>query len=184
MTATFLVGLIGSLILVVGAAWPENESPRHPLRSIKNWLFALGGLIMLVYAVLGYGQGGPIFFVFLEILVLIASTLMMIDVDDRIDLAVISVTGVGFILWSLTLFEGYNTIFFILGLSGIGLGYAFQMGTVRRELALFLGSLLIAIFSFIEMNTVFFWLNVFFAAFSAVYLVKSLARLKKQKKKR
>lgn len=164
-----MTGVIGSIITVLGAAWPEKLKIKA-WQSVKNWLFAVGGLILLLYAVLGYMQGSPVFFVFLEALVVIASILMMIDIDDRIDMAVISISGLGLITWSLLLFEGLNTIFFVIGLAGIGLGYAFQMGTLRRTVALLLGSLLIAIFSYLESSWVFFWLNVFFAGFSAYYL--------------
>lgn len=172
----FLTGLIGSLVLVTGAAWPANESVKHPAKSTKNWLFAIGGLIMLIYAILGYRTGGPIFFVFLEILVMIASILMMLNTDDRIDTPIISITGLALIVWSLYLFEGYNTIFFIVGLCGIGLGYAFKMGTMRRNLALTLGSVLIALFSYLEASWIFFWLNVFFAIFSGYYLLRPVLK--------
>lgn len=168
----FLTGLISSLILVLGAAWPEGRRISHPIKSVKNWLFALGGAGMLVYAILNYLVGGPVFFVFLEVLVVVASVLMMLDLEDYIDIAVISLTGFAFIIWSIVLFEGYNTVFFILGLSGIGLGYAFKMGTLRRFVALTLGSVLIALFSYIEVNWIFFWLNVFFALFSGYYVVR------------
>ncbi len=131
---------------------------------------------MLAYALMGYYQGGAIFFVFLEVLVTVASVLMMLNTNDKIDTIVIGLSGLGLIGWSLYLFDGYNTVFFILGLAGIGLGYAFKMGTLRRDIALTLGSVLIALFSYIESSWVFFWLNVFFAIFSAYYLFKNLAR--------
>lgn len=174
MDYIFFTGLIGSLVLVTGAAWPEPKNVKHPVKSLKNWLFAVGGFAMLLYAVFGYQQGGPIFFVILQTMVMITSVLMMLNTDDRIDTAVITISGLGLIIWSLYLFEGYNTIIFILGLLGIGLGYAFQMGTLRRSVALTLGSVLIALFSYIEANWIFFWLNVFFAIFSMYYLVKGL----------
>lgn len=129
---------------------------------------------MLAYAILGYLAGGPVFFVFLEVLVVVASILMMFNTPDSFDTPVISLVGLGFIGWSLTLFEGYNTVFFILGLTGIGLGYAFDMGTLRRDVALTLGSALIALFSYVEQSWIFFWLNVFFAFFSGYYLIKNL----------
>ncbi len=172
----FLTGLIGSLTLVTGAAWPENESPAHPAKSIKNWLFAVGGLLMLGYAILGYLAGGSVFFVFLEVLVVVASVLMMLNVPDRVDTPIICFLGLGFIIWSLTLFEGYNTVFFILGLTGIGLGYAFDMGSFRRNIALTLGSALIALFSYLGQSWIFFWLNVFFAVFSGYYLMRQLKK--------
>ncbi len=94
---------------------------------------------MLLYAFLGYQQGGPIFFVFLETLVVIASVLMMLNTPDKIDTPIIAIIGLGLIIWSLYLFDSYNTVFFILGLSGIGLGYAFKMATLRRGVTLTLG---------------------------------------------
>lgn len=173
MDYIFLTGLLGSLVLVTGAAWPDAKDVKHPARAVKNWLFGIGGLIMLLYAVFGYQQGGPIFFVLLEVLVVIASVLMMLNTSDTVDTPIIAVSGIAMIIWSLYLFEGYNTVFFILGLSGIGLGYAFQMGTLRRSVALTLGSILIALFSYIEASWIFFWLNVFFAIFSGYYLYKN-----------
>lgn len=175
MDYIFLTGLVGSLVLVTGAAWPEIKDVKHPTKSLKNWLFALGGLIMLLYAVFGYQQGGPIFFVILEILVAISSILMMFNTPDKVDAPILTISSLGLIIWSLYLFEGYNTVFFILGLCGIGLGYAFQMGSLRRSVALTLGSILIALFSYIEASWIFFWLNVFFAIFSAYYVYKGFA---------
>ena len=176
MDYIFWTGLVGSLILVTGAAWPEAKDVKHPAKSLKNWLFAIGGFIMLLYAFFGYQQGGPIFFMILEILVAIASILMMLNTPDKIDTPIIAISGLGLIIWSLYLFENYGTVIFILGLCGIGLGYAFQMGTLRRSIALTLGSILIALFSYIEASWIFFWLNVFFAIFSAYYVYKGLAR--------
>lgn len=174
MDIVFTTGLIGSLILVSGAAWPEAPKLVHPVKSTKNWLFAIGGFTMLIYALLGYLQGGPIFFVILELLVGVSSILMMTNTSDKIDTLVLGISSIGLIAWSLFLFEGYGTVIFIIGLLGIGLGYAFDPGTPRRNLALTLGSILIAAFSYLESSWIFFWLNIFFAIFSAFYLYKSL----------
>lgn len=174
MDSIFLAGIIGSLILVVGAAWPEGKDVQHPIKSCKNWLFAIGGFIMLFYAFLNYQQGGSIFFVILEILVAIASILMMLNTSDKIDALILTISSLGLIVWSLYLFEDYNTIFFILGFCGVGLGYAFQMDTWSRSFALTLGSMLIALFSYTEANWTFFWLNTFFVIFSTYYFYKKL----------
>ena len=176
MDFTFLTGLIGSLILVTGAAWPDSKKVSHPVKSFKNWLFAVGGLFMLIYSILGYLAGGAVFFVFLEILVVAASVMMMLNTNDTADTIVISAVGLIFIIWSLYLFEGYSTIFFILGLSGVGLGYAFDNGTLRRDIALTLGSAMIALFSYLGASWIFFWLNTFFAIFSGYYLIKSIIK--------
>lgn len=176
MNYIFLIGLVGSIVLVTGAAWPEIKDVRHPAKSLKNWLFAIGGFIMLLYAVFGYQQGGPIFFVILEILVAVSSILMMLNTPDKVDAPILAISSIGLIVWSLYLFEGYSTVLFILGLCGIGLGYAFQMGTLRRSVALTTGSILIALFSYIEASWIFFWLNVFFAIFSAYYVYKAFSR--------
>jgi hypothetical protein len=165
MSLTWVVGILGSLTLVVGAALPERKVVQT--KSVKNWLLAAGGLLMLVYSALNYAAGGPIFFVFLQVLVNIASVFMMFNVSDDIDTPIMCVAGIGLIIWSLALFEGYSTIFFILGLTGIAMGYVMQTGTFRRSLALTLGSALIALFSYLSASWIFFWLNVFFALFSA-----------------
>ncbi len=171
MDYIFYIGVVGSLILVTGAAWPI-EKVKHPVYSKKNWLFAVGNVLMFTFAILGYLSGGPVFFIFLQILIAVATIMMMIDIPDKIDIPVILISGAALIVWSLYLFEGYNTMFFILGLTGVGLGYTLEMGTVRRNLALTLGSILIAAFSFVEASWIFFWLNTFFACFSGYYVVK------------
>lgn len=179
MNYTFLTGIIGSLILVTGATWPEMKKDIHPINSIKNWLFAIGGLVMFLFAIFGYLEGGTIFFIILEILVVIASILMMIGAPDYVDIPIITISGLALIIWSFYLFENYNTIFFILGLTGVGLGYALKMGTPRRSLSLILGSVLIALFSYIEVNWIFFWLNVFFAVFAGYYYIREVIQQKK-----
>ncbi len=175
----FLTGLIGSLILVTGAAWPEIKDTKHPMKSTKDWLFAIGSTTMLVFSLLGYLMAdGAIFFVFLQGFILVAVVMMMLNTSDKTDLTVMSIAGIGFIAWSLTLFEDYTTIIFILGLVGIGLGYTLEMGSVKRMLGLTIGAALIALFSFLVANWVFFWLNVFFALFSGYYLVRRLMKRK------
>ena len=95
---------------------------------------------------------------------------MMLNTDDKIDTWIISISGIALVAWSLFLFEGYSTIFFIVGLVGIGLGYALDAGTLKRNLALTAGSILIAIFSYLGESWIFFWLNVFFAIFSLYHV--------------
>ncbi len=151
------------------------------MKSTKNWLLAVGGLVMMIYAVLGYLAGGSVFFVFLQALIIIASILMMLNLDDRIDIAVISICSLVLIIWSLRLFEGYGTLFFIAGLASVGMGYAFS-GTIKRNIALLAGSVLIAIFSYLQENWIFFWVNVFFACFSAYYLSGGLMSFRKKTK--
>lgn len=171
MDHIFLTGLTGAVTLLIGAAWPESKG--KPFYSTKDWLFACGSVLMLVYALLNYFFGtGSVFFILLELLVLVSSVMMMLDLDDRIDDIVLSIAGIGFIAWSLFLYQGLNTIFFIVGLTGIGLGYTQKTGTIRRFTALTLGSLLIAVFSYLGGDWIFFWLNAFFALFSGYYLVK------------
>ena len=171
MTPTFLTGLIGSLVLVCGAAWPERPTP-HPMHSLKNWLFAVGGFLMLVYALLGWQAGGLIFFVILELFINFASVLMMANTPDKFDTPLLLGGAVIFVAWSLALFEGYQTAVFIVGLALIGVGYATDGGTVRRDVVLMLGSTLVTIFSYLTASWIFFWLNLFFALFSGFYVWK------------
>lgn len=168
---TFYIGLIGSIILVSGAAYPARALT-HPIRSLKNWLFALGGLAMLIYSILNYIAGGLVFFVFLQVLVSLASILMLSNVREDKSGPVILGLAAFMVVWSLSLIETYTTVFFIIGLGGIAFGYILKAGTSRRNLALFAGSVLIALFSYIEASWIFFWLNVFFALFSGYYAWK------------
>lgn len=168
MDITFFCGVLGALVLMMGAAYPVKKV-KHPTHSVKNWLFVVGGIIMFVYSILSYLAGGALFFVLLQVLVNIASLLMMLNMGEKINVLIILSVGVGLMVWALSLFEGYNTVFFVLGLIGIALGYAFETGTFRRNLLLALGGCLIAVFSYAEANWIFFWLNVFFAVFSGHY---------------
>lgn len=176
MDYILLTGIWGGLVTVCGAAYPEEKVSRS-LYSVKNWLLAIGALILTGYACLNYFFGsGSFFFVLLEMLVIVASVMMMAELPDTTDTIVLSIAGAGFIVWSLLLYEGLQTIYFIAGLTGIALGYAFKMGSVRRSLALTLGSGLIAYFSYLGNSPVFLWLNVFFCLFSLYYLIKDLGK--------
>ena len=182
---TFWIGIIGSLILVTGAAWPGEVEHTAPVKSTKNWLFAIGGLAMLAYAILNsiYHQA-PFFFIIFELFIAITSVLMMLDTDDRVDTIIVSIAAIAFIIWSLFLFDGYSTIIFIIGLCITGLGFAFKMGARRRDIALTLGSAIIALFSYLVASWIFLWLNTFFAIFSGYYLYKSLTKPAPKPKKR
>src|SRR3989338_2633811 len=166
MTPTFLLGLFGSLILVIGSALPDRR-PKHPYQSSKNWCFALGAVVMATYSTLNYLAGGPVFFIFLQALVILSCVFMMLDVDDRIDTPIIIAAAIGLVGWSLYLSQGYETIVFILGLVGIALGYELKGGTLQRENELVAGSILIEVVRYLSATWIFFWLNVFFALFSA-----------------
>jgi len=173
MDMIFLTGIWGGLVVVLGAAFPEEKG--RPTTSVKNWLLATGGLILLVYATLNYFFGaGSLFFVFLEGLVIVASVLMMLDTSDKIDTIVLGLAGAGFIAASLLLYQGLSTIYFIVGLTGVALGYALKQGSIQRFASLVIGSVLIALFSYLSGDWIFFGLNVFFAIFSAYYLVRVL----------
>lgn len=176
MNHIFLTGLIGSIILVLGSAWPDVKKISHPAKSIKNWLFTFGNILMFTYAFLGYLETGSIFFVILEILIVIATLMMMFNSPEKYSNPIIIFGTLALILWSLSLFEGYATIIFIIGLGILGIGYASKTGSQKRYLALTAGSILITIFSYMQIDWVFFWLNLFFALFSSYYLFKGLSK--------
>lgn len=174
MTLSFLIGLIGAFVLVAGAAYPPGENTNRPMRSIKNWLFAIGGLLMLTYSTLNFMNGGSIFFVILQIFINSTSVLMMLNVRDAVDIPVITTIGTAMVAWSLYLFDGINTAIFVIGLSVLGLGYALDMGTVRRNTCLGIGSAAVCLFSYMAGDMIFFWLNLFFALFSGYYALRLL----------
>jgi len=171
MNLIFSIGLTGAIILVSGAAYPIKPV-QHPAQSFKNWLYAIGGAFMLAYAILNYLSDGPIFFVFLQILVNIAGALMLLNAKEFISTAVISLGGIILVGWSLSLFENFGTLLFILGLIGISLGYIFNITSLKRYVALTIGSILVSLFSYLQGDMIFFWLNAFFAIFSAYSIYK------------
>ena len=166
------LGIIGGIVLVLGAAWPAHKVS-HPIKSIKNWGLALGALIMLVFATLDYYYNqAPIFFILLQLLVNTASVLMMMKAGDKTSTILLSIIGTILIGFSLFIFEDFSTALFILGLLGVGIGYALETGTIKRNVALLLGSILITIFSYLGASWIFFWLNAFFALFSAWHIFR------------
>lgn len=179
MDHVFITGFIGSLFLAAGAAWPVPKDFISPAKLTKNWLFMVGNIVMLAYAVLGYLQGGLIFFIFLEIMVIAASVLMMLNTNDRVNAIALAIGGSIFVIWSVRLFDNYSVSFFIIGLSILSIGYALKTGTLRRAAALMFGSVLIALFSYLGAGWIFFWLNVFFAIFSGYYVAQRLKFLRK-----
>ena len=176
MDYILLTGIIGSIILAIGAAWKDSGDISKPTQSIKNWLFAIGAVVMLIYALMGYFNGGGIFFVILEILVLVSCILMMTTWSDRLKTIILAVAGTGLVIWSLYEFNDQKIILFVLGLVVVALGYAFQMGTLRRSIALTVGSILIAAYSYLEPNWIFFGLNLVFALFSGYYVLAYFRR--------
>ena len=172
MTLSVIIGIIGACILVAGAAYPPGENANHPMRSVKNWLFAIGGLLMLAYSTLNYVAGGSFFFIILQIFISATNVMMMLNIRDAVDIPVISTIGIAMVAWSLYLFEGIHTAAFVIGLSVLGLGYALQMGTVRRNVCLGIGSAGVCLFSIVAGDMIFFWLNLFFALFSGYYAIR------------
>ena len=168
MNSTILLalGMSGGIILVLGAMWPAKKIS-NPRKSIKNWLFAAGALILFTYALLNYIYGnGTLFFAILEILAIVSSTLMLSDIGEKTSTKIVSILSLGLIGWSIFLAKEYLTALFILGLAILSWGYILPSGTIKRNLALAIGSLFIAFFSYLGNAWVFFWLNIFFAIFS------------------
>ncbi len=164
MDIRFAIGLLGSLILVIGVATTVSN--------IKNTLFAIGNACMFLYALLGYLDGGPIFFLILQIFVAISTVSMLLKVPDAYDTPLLAVSGLALVIWSLSLFEGYGTAIFVVGLVLLGIGFAMDTGTMKREIALMGGSAVIAIFSILMRDWIFIGLNVLFAALSFVNILR------------
>lgn len=173
-----VIGITGSIIIVVGAIYPI-EVTKVPVRSVKNRLLTLGTLILLLYASVGYLSWLSVFFInirleflifiYLEILVVIASILMMVNTNDRRDTWIIGGLGIALLIWSRFLLQWRSMSLFIVAFTILSLGYAFDMHSVRRYIALTIGGLLIALSSYLAASRIFFGLNIFFALFSLYY---------------
>ncbi len=171
MDPRFPIGILGSILLVAGAAFPSLISKKW-LPKAKNFLFASGNACMFLYALLGWLAGGSVLFLILQIYIATSTVLMLLDVPDRYDTPFLTAVGVALVAWSLTLFEGYATVLFIMGIVLLGIGFASADGTVRRNLALALGSAVIAVFSYLESDWIFTIVNILFAFFSGLALKK------------
>lgn len=159
-----IIGLLGSLILLIGVATPVQKR--------KNILFAIGNACMFVYALVGYLGGGPIFFLILQTYIAASTIFMLLNVPDRYDTPLLSSIGVVLIVWSLSLFQGYSTAIFVVGLALLGIGFAMDAGTRKREMTLMIGSAVIAVFSVLMRDWVFVVLNAVFAGLSLVNVVR------------
>lgn len=168
MDLRFAIGLLGSLILVIGVATTASN--------IKNTLFAVGNACMFLYALIGYLEGGPIFFLILQIFIAISTISMLLKVPDTYDTSLLASSGLALVVWSLSLFEGYGTAIFVVGLALLGIGFAMDVGTMKREVALMVGSAVIAIFSILMRDWIFIGLNVLFAALSLVNIVRLMRK--------
>jgi len=164
MDLRFAIGLVGSIILVTGVI--------TPVLRWKDLLFATGNACMFAYALIGYLTGGPIFFLILQIFIALSTLCMIFKVPDAYDTPILAVAGIGLVAWSLSLFEGYSTAIFVIGLALLGIGFALEGGTLRREVALMLGSIVIAVFSYLMVDWIFFGLNAVFAFFSLINILK------------
>lgn len=162
------LGLVGSMILIVGAAMPAKNAV-HPAKEPKNLIFAAGNLCMFAYAVMHYLHGASIFFVILQVLIALTTVLMLLDTSDTFDIPVIAAASAGLIAYSLYLSHSIQTLVFVIGLAALGMGFALDTGSHKRNMALGLGSAIIAGFSYLQADWVFFGLNFFFAVFSFRY---------------
>lgn len=165
MDVRFFIGLLGSLLLISGVVIPAQRN--------KNVLFAAGNVSMFAYALVGYVEGGTIFFVIQQMFIMLSTLCMLLQVPDKIDTTILTVGGIALIGWSLSLFQGYGTVIFVVGLSLLGVGLAMDTGTRKRDVTLSIGSFLIAIFSFLMRDWIFTILNALFALFSWVNVVRS-----------
>jgi hypothetical protein len=173
MSLTFLTGIAGGIILVLGSAWPDAPV-KKATDSKRNWLLSIGAIFTFTYSILNYMDGtGVIFFIFLQSLAIFASILLMTNVPENKATPLITAGGIAAVIAALYYFEDKTTLYIILGIVGIAVGYVLEEGTRRRNLALFLGSLLIAYFSYLVNDPIFLWLNVAFAGFSGYYTLKT-----------
>lgn len=172
MDLRLIIGLAGSALLVAGVA---DRNVAH-----KNTLFAIGSACMFVYALLGYLAGGPIFFVILQTYIALSTLCMIFNVPDNYDTPILAMGGVLLIGWSLTRFQGLSTGIFVVGLVLIGIGFALDPGTTRRDVFLMTGSAVIAVFSVLMRDWIFVGLNAIFAGLSLVNVVRDVRMHSKQ----
>jgi hypothetical protein len=177
MELAFFSGIIGSVILLIGAIWPI-ERTTIATRSIKNRLFAIGSFVMLLYTIFGYLNGGPVFYIVLELMVMLAIILMFLQTNERMSTGLIGIAGILLMVRSRIFFQWPSMLLFILAFTVLALGYAYQIRTARRFFVLAIGGGLISLSSYLDASWIFFWLNTFFAIFSLFYALKLMSEKK------
>ncbi len=165
MDLRLFLGLAGSALLIAGVITASVQW--------KNGLFAAGNAGMFLYALLGSLAGGSVFFLILQIFIALSTVSMLLHIPDRYDTTILAVGGLALVGWSLSLFEGFRTALFVIGLVLLGIGFAMDPGTVKRDLFLLLGSAVIATFSYLMRDWIFFGLNAVFALLSFVNFLKT-----------
>lgn len=178
MDLSFLTGIIGASILTIGAAWPI-EKTNVPTKSVKNWLFVVWSLIMLLYTIFWFINGGGIFYLYSEILIGIASILMMITTKERMNLRIIGILWLLMIILSIFSFPGFPALLFMIAFIILSLGYVSDMHSKNRYLWLGIWGLLIALSSYLGASRIFFGLNTLFGLFGLFYLVQIIRSSKK-----
>lgn len=182
MEITTSIGIIATIFLVIGAFYPI-ENVEKPVYSVKNWIFTVGSLTMLMYAIAGYLAWWQIFFIYWELLIALACLLMMLDINDRRDGSIITVASIGLFVWGFPSFQSTDMFLFSIAFLVLGLGYVFDMNSIRRYIGLTLWGIFIAISSYVDGGWTFFWLNLFFAIFSLYYTILLILARRKQSKK-
>lgn len=167
-----VIGLIGSAILVFAS------SLHYSKKSIKKYLFSFGNLCMFAYSLLNFIDGGSIFFIYLQILINFSSLLLWLDIKDKYDQPLVLSLGALLTYFALTIHLDYLTLTFVIGIITLALGFSTDTKKPTHNLFLFAGSLLIAIFSFIQKDLIFLILNAFFALFSLKNLYQEFYKIK------
>ena len=160
-----LIGILGGLILVGGAAHKDHD-PRR-----KNLIFAAGNALMFGYSVLGFIDGGSFLFVLLQIMVNLSSLCMLLNIPDQIDTPLVSLTGLALAIYAGMYYYSPSTLLFIAGLILLSLGFSLDYKKSLKNILLTLGSILMAYFAWLMQDMVFLGLNSFFALFSLKHLL-------------
>lgn len=162
------LGILGSLVLTVGAALPEASSKKVASYKVpKNLILSLGNLMIITYAILNYliSDASPLY-VFLEGLILLATIFMLLDIPDRVEIPAVIIATLAALGLSFWWSQDLSVWWFVLGLGGVSLGFILPPTGSIRSIAFTVGSGFICIFSFLHSDWVFFGLNLAFALVS------------------
>lgn len=148
MSLSFIIGVVGAVCTVIGAGWPDKV-PKKPRFSVKNRLFFVGNTLVFCYSVLLAREGGTVFFLYLESVVMLGTILMMTTIPKIYNVIATSVLGLFFVFRVLLGTQDRQTLIFVVGLTGLTIGFVSPAATLQREGALTLGSIGVAIYSYV-----------------------------------
>jgi len=170
MNIIVIPGIFGSIAIILGMLYQEQNTNKLPHKSVKNRLFFIGGILMTLYSFLDFFQNKVLFFLVLQLFLLTTCVVMITNINEKKALIINIIALIIFVAWSFLAVNSIITLIFIFGLIIVGMGYTFKFSPTKRDIAFIIGSVLLTIFSVINHNPIYIAINLISAIISFLNL--------------